>query len=235
MARWTRAIKRLTISHGSVLDLGCAFGFTTRMLRRRGYDAVGVDASADYIRRARRSDPLGTYLVADAAHVPLPDSSFDGALLLDVLEHLPDAQAAVNELARLVKPGATLVVSVPHRGMLAACDSLNLFAKIVRLTGHGRFPPEIDTTGIHRHYSIDELSKLLAPHFAIRRTERTGLGLAELIHLPILLLFRWLVPVEAMYQAAAFVYYAAYLVEDIVPLGPAGYHLMVTATRRGSD
>lgn len=232
MARWTRALAALPFSEGRVLDLGCAFGFATRLLKRRGYDAVGADASPEYIARAKRADPQGTYLLADAGRVPLADASFDGAIFLDVMEHLQDERAALAECARLLKPGGTLVLSVPHRGPLARLDSLNLYAGIVRRTRHGRFPPEIAATGVHRHYSVAQVRELLGDEFAIRRVVRTGLGVAEIVHLPVLLLFRWLLPLEPVYQLAAFTYYTVYIAEDVVRLGPLGYHLMVVATRR---
>ncbi|HKV85795.1 MAG TPA: class I SAM-dependent methyltransferase [Ktedonobacterales bacterium] len=234
MARWTRAIAALPFHDGAVLDLGCAFGFTTRLLKRRGYDATGVDSSEAYIERAIRADPSGTYLVGDAAHVPLPDGSFDGVLFLDVLEHLPDAQGAIREVARVLRPGGTLALSVPYRGPLAWLDSLNLYARFVKRTGHGRFPPEIAATGHHRHFSVNEARALLGDDFSVRAVRRTGLGIAELVHLPMLFAFRWVAPLEWVYQRAAFVYYTAYLAEDMLPLGPLGYHLMVVATRRPS-
>jgi SAM-dependent methyltransferase len=232
VARWTRAIAALPRTKGRIVDLGCAFGFATRRLRRAGYAAVGVDASVSYIERARRADPAGEYYVADAAQTPLADASFDGAICLDVLEHLPDEAGAIAELARLVRPGGTLVLSVPYRGPLARLDSLNLYAALVRRTGHGRFPPEIAATGAHRHYALGRIRELLGTEFEIRRYERTGIGLAELINLPLLVLFRWLMPFERGYQVAAFAYYTAYLAEDLLHLGPFGYHVMVAAVRR---
>lgn len=235
MARWTRAVAALPFRAGRVLDLGCAFGFATRMLERRGYDAVGVDGSPTYIARAQRASAQGTYLLADAAHIPLPDADFDGILFLDVLEHLPDEGAAIREIARLLKPGGTLVLSVPHRGLLSEVDSLNLYAACVRATHRGLFPPEIAATGVHRYYSVAQIRALLGDAFEVHRVTRTGLGLAELVNLPLLLLFRWLLPLDALYQIAAFAYYTVYLVEDMLPLGPLGYHLQVVATRRPSS
>jgi SAM-dependent methyltransferase len=235
MARWTRALAALPFHSGAVVDIGCAFGHATRLLRRHGYTAVGVDASAEYIARARRADPQGCYLCCDATAVPLPAATFDGALLLDVLEHLPDARAALAETARLLRPGGTLVLSVPQRGLLWWLDSLNLTGALVRRSGRGRIPPEIAATGRHRHYTLDELRGLLAPAFEVRRVQRTGLGLAETINLAWLVLFRWLFPVERLYQLLAYVYYTAYLVEDLVPLGPFAYHLLVVATRRTGE
>ena len=46
-----------------------------------------------------------------------------------------------------------------------------------------------------------------------------------------LVLFRWLIQVEPLYAVAAFAYYTVYLLEDVVPLGPAGYHVLMVARR----
>lgn len=232
MARWTRAIRALPFRRGRVLDLGCAFGFATRLLKAAGYEAVGVDASPEYIARARRADPKGTYVLADAAHTGLSSATFDGALFLDVLEHLPDEQGAIDELARVLKPGAALALSAPHRGLLWRLDSLNLYAAWARATHHGQFPPEIAATGIHRHYSLAQMRALLGDRFEIRRISRTGLGVAELLNLPLLILLRWVIQWDTLYQIVAFAYYTVYLAEDFIPLGPLGYHLFVLAIRR---
>ena len=232
MARWTRAIRALPFRRGRVLDLGCAFGFATRLLKAAGYDAVGVDASPDYIARARRTDPHGEYLLASASQTGLPTASCDGVIFLDVLEHLADERGAIDEIARTLKPGGALALSVPHRGLLWRLDSLNLYAAFVRATRHGLFPPEIAATGVHRHYTLAQIRALLGDRFEVRRVTRTGLGLAELVNLPLLVLLRWLIQCDTLYQIAAFAYYTVYLAEDLVPLGPLGYHLFVLAVRR---
>lgn len=232
MARWTRAIRALPFRRGRVLDLGCAFGFATRLLRAAGYDAVGVDASPAYIARARRADPRGEYLLTSATATGLPSASCDGALFLDVLEHLADERGAVDEIARILKPGGALALSAPHRGLLWRLDSLNLYAALVRATRHGMFPPEIAATGEHRHYSLAQVQALLGDRFVVRRVARTGLGLAELVNLPLLVLLRWVIQWDTLYQIVAFAYYTVYLAEDILPLGPLGYHLFVLAIRR---
>jgi SAM-dependent methyltransferase len=231
MARWTRAIQALPFKHGRVLDLGCAFGFATRRLAHRGYQTVGVDASPAYIARARRAHPQGVYLLASAEAVPLPDSSFDGVLFLDVLEHVHDERAALAEIARLLKPGGTFIVSVPHRGLLWWLDSLNLYQWLVRRTQHGLPPPEIGLEAPHRHYRLTQLQEMLGPCFRVERVMRTGLGLAELVNLPLLVLCRYLLGWEWLYQLLQYLYFTVYLLEDVAPLGPLGYHMMVVATR----
>lgn len=232
MARWTRAIRALPFRGGRVLDLGCAFGFATRLLRAAGHDPVGVDSSPTYIARARRADPRGEYVQASATQTGLPSASFDGVLFLDVLEHLADERGAIDEIARLLKPGAALALSVPHRGLLWRLDSLNLYAALVRATHHGLFPPEIAATGEHRHYTLAQIRALLGDRFEVRRVARTGLGLAELVNLPLLVLLRWALQWDTLYQIVAFAYYTVYLAEDTLPFGPLGYHLFVLAIRR---
>jgi SAM-dependent methyltransferase len=177
--------------------------------------------------------------VCNAAHVPLADRSFDGILCLDVLEHVTNERAVLAETARLLKPGGTLVLTVPLSGVLAGLDSPNLFGRLVHATRRGRFPPEIAAAGCHHHYAVedlavedlavddlavDDLRALVSDAFTLVRVRRTGLGVAELVDLPALVLFRWLIRVEPLYAVAAFAYYTVYLLEDVVPLGQAGYH-----------
>lgn len=93
---------------GVVLDIGCAEQ-EPRAHLRAGTQYVGLD----YYRTA--TDWYGTRpdVFADAHDLPFADARFDAVLLLDVLEHLPDAQAAVAEVARVLRTGGTFVLQVP--------------------------------------------------------------------------------------------------------------------------
>lgn len=234
MARWDRAIALLPQERGRVLDLGCAFGFATRQIASKGYATVGVDNSPGYISRARRRHPGGEYILSSAENLPLADASFDAVLLLDVLEHVSEQAAVLREIERVLKPGGMLILSVPHRGLLGWLDSLNLYAKLVRATRHGLFPREIAQTGIHRHYSIRQIRRLLGPHYQVQRVSCTGLGIAELVNLPLLVVCRYILLWEWLYQILQYGYFLVYLLEDLLPLGPAGYHLMIVATKEAS-
>jgi SAM-dependent methyltransferase len=238
MARWNRAARALQIPAGSrVLDLGCAFGFGTRLLTHR-YHAFGHDLSPGYIKRAQRSVPHATFTCGPADTVPYPDGIFDAILLLDVLEHVPNERALVDEIARLLRPGGQLILSVPNKGLLAGLDSLNLYR---RLLGDSAPPPTDDPSWcqspVHQHYSASEIATLLGPRFLVRDAEYTGVGVAEMVNLLLLLAFRGFLRPPRTYEVLQYLYFGVYLAEDLLPTGPWGYHLMVSAERisDGSD
>lgn len=233
MARWSRAARLLRLPQGSrVLDLGCAFGFGTGMLVGR-YRTYGHDLSRTYIDRARRAVPAATFTHGPADRVPYPDGYFDGLLLLDVIEHVPNEQAVVDEIARLLRPGGRLVLSVPNKGALAFLDSLNIYR---RLLGPCAPDPTDDPSWaqshVHRHYSRSDLERLLGPRFRICSAHYTGLGIAEPVNLALLLLFRALLRLSPLYAVLQYLYFGVYLAEDMIPTGRHGYHLMIDAERR---
>jgi SAM-dependent methyltransferase len=100
-----------------VLDVGCGAGGTVRWLLDHGHDGVGVDSSSASLGHAARLVPAGVLHRGDAERLPFPDASFDGVLLLDVLEHVDDG-AALVEAMRVLRPGGWVLVSVPAHGWL---------------------------------------------------------------------------------------------------------------------
>lgn len=101
----------------SVLDVGCGAGATLGWLKDSGRcrTAVGIElmpAAAELARQ--RADRV---LVGDAnalVESALDAGSFDLVLCLDVLEHLTDPWAFVSKVQRLLRPGGTLVASLPN-------------------------------------------------------------------------------------------------------------------------
>ncbi len=109
---------------GRIVDLGCNHGANSILLARLGYDVVGVDLNAKALEAARTS--LHDESAEVAARVrfvntrfdsmPFPDGRFDGAFMIDVIEHLypRDRPAIFAEIRRVLKPGARLLLVTPY-------------------------------------------------------------------------------------------------------------------------
>jgi ubiquinone/menaquinone biosynthesis C-methylase UbiE len=110
----------LAISAGErVLDVGCGSGAVTRDIARRVGErglAVGLDPSSELLAVARglaERAGLGDrveFREGDARRLPFPDGSFDVVVCATVLSHVPEGEAAIPELARVLRPGGRLGV-----------------------------------------------------------------------------------------------------------------------------
>jgi SAM-dependent methyltransferase len=97
-----------------LLDAACGTGRHSFWLSRRGHEITGVDASPAMLEKARAKVPAGRFELGDLAALPLPDASVDAALCALALVHVADLRPAMAELARVVRPGGTIVVSDVH-------------------------------------------------------------------------------------------------------------------------
>lgn len=115
-----------------ILDMGCGEGVFVRELKNLGHDIEGLDFNfeSDLVRR-------GSILAA-----PYADNSFDVILCLDVIEHLntEDQPRALSEIYRVLKPGGTLVCSLPNLGHLASRISFLFLGKLLRTATIDRHP-----------------------------------------------------------------------------------------------
>jgi SAM-dependent methyltransferase len=95
----------------NALDVGCGEGRFCRMLRSHGVDVVGIDPTPALIAAARARDAGGTYLRASAERLPFCDDAFDLVVSYLSLIDIPDVRAAVPEMARVLRPGGTLLIA----------------------------------------------------------------------------------------------------------------------------
>jgi ubiquinone/menaquinone biosynthesis C-methylase UbiE len=135
MGRWSRRLAPLLIRCGGVsegdrvLDVGCGTGSLTLVVPQIANVAAvtGVDLTAAFVEfgRARNADHRVTFQTGDARSLPFEDNSFDRAFSMLVLQFIPDAQRAVAEMRRVVRPGGTVTAAVwddysglPHMRMI---------------------------------------------------------------------------------------------------------------------
>ncbi len=98
-----------------VVDVGCGEGQISRLAAANGAELVmGVDPSAAQLAEAVRRGGGPRYLRAYAEALPLPSGHFDVAVACLVLEHLADLDAALDEVARVLRPGGRFVCFVNH-------------------------------------------------------------------------------------------------------------------------
>ena len=96
------------------LDAACGTGRHAAYLVGRGCVTTGVDQSAAMLTVARAKAPGATFVEADVRATGLPSDEFDLAVISLALCHLPDPTTALIELARILRPGATLIITDPH-------------------------------------------------------------------------------------------------------------------------
>jgi len=103
---------------GDWIDVGCGSGVFSRILAGAGANVLGVDGSAAMIAAARAfpaSRAAVRYELKTVGELSAETQRFDGALFLSVLEYLDDPSASLAAVARLLRPGATLILSAPNR------------------------------------------------------------------------------------------------------------------------
>jgi SAM-dependent methyltransferase len=102
---------------------------------------TSVDPSPEAVELLR-SRVRGQVLAGEAESLPFEDSNFDGAVLGEVLEHIEDDLAALCEVARVVRPGGVIAISVPANPAF--------------------FGPSDEWAGHHRRYTREALLELCA-------------------------------------------------------------------------
>ena len=118
--------RRLGLAPGDrVLDLGCGFGRHAYGALRRGATVAACDVGRGELAEVRDmvtalrdagevpEGAAGAAVGADAGCLPFAGGAFDRVIAAEVLEHIPHDGAALAELARVLRPGGTLAVTVP--------------------------------------------------------------------------------------------------------------------------
>ena len=134
-----------------VLDAGCGVAYGTAMMAEAGAaEVVGVDIAKSVLDSARGDMPETVDLrVGDLTALEIEDDRFDVVVCFEVIEHFEDPQVVLDELARVLAPGGTLLISSPNRRV---------------------YPP--GNPHHHHEFTPDELSESLGARFAEVQLQR---------------------------------------------------------------
>jgi ubiquinone/menaquinone biosynthesis C-methylase UbiE len=135
-----------------VLEVGCGPGLMVDYFLQRRADYQGVDLSSGMIAECRakfKGLPTANFSVGDVQQLDYPDSSFDIVLCLGVLEYVPSESQAVQEIARVLKPEGTFILSALNKWSPFNVWDRLVYRRLARL-GSGPIVQEYHTEGHYR-------------------------------------------------------------------------------------
>ncbi len=128
----------------TILDCACGRGFYLNMYRYvSGCRLVGLELDPDVIRKAQCHIghlPDITLTRGNIYALPLPDATFDGVILSEILEHIDDDVAGLREVRRVLKPGGVVAITVPNANYPFLWDPINWTLERTLRTHVGRGP-----------------------------------------------------------------------------------------------
>jgi SAM-dependent methyltransferase len=112
-----RAVRGLIRGHGAppYLDAGCGTGLNLRDLPA---GSTGLDINPRNVALLRQRLPLMSVVEGDVEAMPFADRTFGTVVCTEVLEHVPDPSLALAEIKRVLRPGGTVIGSVPARSLV---------------------------------------------------------------------------------------------------------------------
>lgn len=118
MQRCLEAVDQLGPGTGRALDVGCGAGQMALAMHQRGYDVSAVDISPGMVEATTATfaaaDATADVREADMRHLPYEDDTFAWVTGLGAIEYLTDPGEAVEEFARVARPGGHIVVTSPN-------------------------------------------------------------------------------------------------------------------------
>lgn len=165
--------ERLGLHAGDrLLDIGCGFGRHSYEALRRGADVVSSDFSLPELvqvdNTVKAMDESGELPVGvsssscngDVSKLPFPDGAFDHIIASEILEHITDDVAALNELVRVLRPGGTFAATVPATLPEQICWKLTdeyhapkVEGGHVRIYGRGELAGRMEAAGLEVTHS----------------------------------------------------------------------------------
>jgi SAM-dependent methyltransferase len=165
LARVLRDVPRPAL----IVDVGCGDGLATSITAELnpGNRFVGIDWSADALRQAKAYGLIRVRGSVDGAGLPVASDTVDIVIMSELIEHLIDTDAAIEEAWRVLKPGGTLLLSTPnlaawYNRVLLACGVQPVFSEVSLRGVYGR--PGKQAAGHLHMFTRRAITGLLAAH-----------------------------------------------------------------------
>jgi SAM-dependent methyltransferase len=154
-----------------LLDVGGFDGNNTLFSADKATTTVVVDVNIPALKRGSQLYQPLAFVCASGVKLPFEDATFDAVTCIEVIEHVLEGQERelLEEIRRVMKPGAQLVLTTPLKGWFAWLDPLDAKPKLRRLMGSREKG--------HKHFALDELVLLLDGLFTIELVYRNSLFL----------------------------------------------------------
>jgi 2-polyprenyl-6-hydroxyphenyl methylase/3-demethylubiquinone-9 3-methyltransferase len=114
----------------AALEVGCGGGILCEEIARMGFDATGIDPSAQSLHIAvKHAETSGfeiKYVKGKGEALPFRDNIYDVVFCCDVLEHVSDLTKVVSEISRVLKPGGVLCYDTINRTYLSKLVAINI-------------------------------------------------------------------------------------------------------------
>jgi GT2 family glycosyltransferase/SAM-dependent methyltransferase len=110
-----RAIHRIApdLPIKEILEIGGGQSGLSALLYPKAF-VTNADLDPEFASSPLNAGPRKRFVQADATKLPFPDESFDAVTMFDVLEHIPDHEAAASEALRVLRPGGYVLVTSPN-------------------------------------------------------------------------------------------------------------------------
>jgi ubiquinone/menaquinone biosynthesis C-methylase UbiE len=156
----------------NILEAGCGPAILSLDLLQRGHQPFGIDLSEMALRagRERIACQVNTFTVGDLVHLPYGAASFDAVVCLGVLEYVIPIKAALIEFSRIIRPGGSLVFSLPNRQSFYRKWERHVYGPLSSLF-HSVYNHKKLRSYIRQEYAITDIGPLL---------EKAGLTLEKM-------------------------------------------------------